>query len=324
MAVQHAPSQMIKGINSILIEALMAQPSRPLLENAATFVPSNSDSEEYAWLGDVPAMTEFVDEVRFDVMTDEGGGASTDTARRSYLRLTNKKFTIGIEIKRDNLADEKTGGLRQRINDMVARGLDHVEKQLVDALTQGDVAGDPDLAGGYGYDGVVFFSASHTARGAQTSSQSNLVSYSGSSTANAQANIASSVALLLNLVDEANEPLNRGLKDFYVIYPPALHQPISEAVTAGIISNTSNVQFKGLNWTLINEPRLTSHSAAEYYVGVNPPGGVKALIYQEREGVTAESLETGDIAFRREVYSYKARKRSMAGYGRWQRMARVA
>ena len=320
MSVLHAPGQMIKGIQSILIEALMAQPSRPLLENAASFVPSISDSEDYTWLGEVPAMTEFIDEVRFDAILD----AARDGSTRSYLRLTNKKYTIGLEIRRDDLADEKTGGLRQRINDMVSRGLDHVEKQLVDALTQGDVAGDPDAAGGYGYDGVVFFSASHTARGAQTASQTNLITYSGSSTANAQANIASSVAAILNFVDEANEPLNRGLKDFYIAYPPALHQPISEAITSQIISNTSNVQFKGLNWTLINEPRLTAHSAAEYYVGVKAPGGTQALVYQEREGVTAESLETGDTAFRREVYSYKARKRSMAGYGRWQRMVRVA
>lgn len=320
MAVSHAPGQMIKGIQSVLIEALMTMPARPLLDNAATFVTSTADSEDYTWLGDAPAMTELGDEVTFGTLTDEFRSGTT----KSYLRLTNKTFTAALEIRRNDLADEKTGGLAQRIKDLVGRALDHVEKQLVDALTQGDVAADPDQAGGYAYDGVVFFSATHTARGAQTSTQSNLVSYSGSSTANAQANIASSVAVLLNLLDEANEPLNRGSKDFYIIYPPALHQPISEAVTAGIVSNTSNVQFQGLNWTLINEPRLTAHSAAEYYVGVNPPGGTRALIYQEREGVTAESLETGDIAFRREVYSYKARKRSAAGYGRWQRMVRVA
>src|SRR3990167_2632495 len=182
--IVHAPSQMLKGIQSTLIEALMAMPSRPLLDNAATFIQSNSDLEDYAWLGQVPAMTEFVDEVRFDTFTDEGGGGASP--QRTYLRLTNKKFTIGLEINRYNLADEKTGGLRQRVNDMVARALDHCEKQLVDALTQGDTAADPDAGGGYAYDGVVFFSATHTARGS-SGSQFNLVSYSGSWPANAQA-----------------------------------------------------------------------------------------------------------------------------------------
>jgi hypothetical protein len=40
--------------------------------------------------------------------------------------------------------------------------------------------------------------------------------------------------------------------------------------------------------------------------------------------VSFEALESGDEAFKREVYSYKVRKRSVAGYGRPQRMVRVA
>jgi len=314
-----APSQLIKGIQSLLIEALMQPQSLPIFDAAATYVNSNSNLEDYAWLGEVAQVEEFVDEVQFESLSDAGGSASS-----TDLRLTNKKFTGGLEVLRDNLMDETTGGIRQRINDLTARAMRHVEAMLVLALTQGDVSASPDQAGGNSYDGVTFFNATHTARGKQSSTQSNLISYSGSSTANAQTDLAASVTALQNFLDEAAEPLNEGVTEMYVIYPPALHKPIAEAITAQTISQTTNVQFSGLNWNLINAPRLTSHSAAEYYVGANVPGGTKALIYQDREPVSFEALETGDTAFTKEVYRYKVRKRAAAGYGRWQRMVRVA
>jgi phage major head subunit gpT-like protein len=248
MSIVAAPTQLLKGLQSLLIEALASAPKNPILETAATYVTSTSDQEDFAWIGEVSQVVEFVDEVQFDGLSDT-----------SY-ELVNKKFTGGLQFKRDDLNDEKTGGMHQRIMDLANRAQRHAEKQLVDALTNGD-----DSTLGVCYDGGLFFTATHAARGKQTSTWTNLVSYSGSSTASAQDNIASSVALLLNMTDEANEPLNEYADEFYVIYPPALHKPISEAVNAGIVSNTSNVQFDGLKWKLIQCPRLTAHSAAEYY-----------------------------------------------------------
>ncbi len=312
MAIVAAPSQLLKGMQAVFIEALAeVAASSPVFDNAATYVSSESEDEDYAWIGDVAGLNEFVDEVQFAGLSDT-----------SYT-LTNKKFTGGLQFLRDNLNDEKTRGMHQRIMDLATRARQHSEKQLVDALINGDVNSHPDLGGGIGYDGVVFFSATHPARG-DSGEQSNLVSYSGSSTANAQTDLGASVAALLKMKDESGEPLNEYAKNFYVAYPPTLHKPIAEALGAQIVSNTTNVQFAGFSWTLIQSARLEAHSAAEYYVGVNPPGGTKALIYQDREPVTLESLEDGDEAFKREVYSYKVRKRSAAGYGRWQRMVRVA
>jgi len=312
MAIVAAPSQLLKGMNAMFIEALASVTAEmPIFQNAATYVPSSSDDEDYAWIGEAPQIEEFVDEVKFYGLTDT-----------SYT-LTNKKFAGGLQVKRDDLSDEKTGGIRQRINDLAARAAQHAEKQLVDAIVNGDVSGHPDQGGGQGYDGVVFFSASHTAR-ASSGTQSNLITYSGSTTANAQTNIGEAVAALLKMKDESGEPLNEYAKNFYIIYPPTLHKPISEALGSQVISSTTNVQFAGFNWTLIQSARLEADSAAQYYVGVNPPGGMKALIYQDREPVTFEALEAGDEAFKREIYSYKVRKRSMAGYGRFQRMVRVA
>ena len=307
-----APSQLLKGMQSTLIEALQTPVSNPIFENCATYVKSESDDEDYAWIGETAQMTEFVDEVQFDGLSDT-----------SY-PLINKKYAGGLSFKRDDLNDEKTGGMRQRIMDLAARAQRHAEKQLVDALTQGDVDAAVAQNGGRDYTGEVFFNASHAARGKQTATQSNLVSYTGNTTAQAQADIASSIALLFNLVDESNEPMNEYASKFYIIYPPALNKPIVEAVSAGIVAQTSNVQFSGRNLTLIEAPRLTAHSAAEYYVGISDPGMTRGLVYQDREPVTVELLETGDEAFVKEIWKYKVRKRSVAGYGRWQRMIRVA
>jgi len=316
MSVVAAPTQLLKGLQSTFIEALTAMPVRnQIFDTAATYVNSTHDDEDYAWIGEAPQVSEFVDEVQFDALSD------------AEYSLINKKFTAGLQVKRDDLSDETTGGIRQRIMDLAARALRHSEKQLTDALINGDVNASVDQGGGICYDGVTFFNATHPIRGKQTATQSNLVTYTGNTTAQAQEDLKNAIAALMNMLDEAGEPLNEYCDEFYVIYPPALNKCITEAISAGVVSQTSNVQFTGLRWTLIPAPRLTSDATNAYYVGCNCPGAaLKALIYQDREPVTFEALEAGsgsDTAFMREVYSYKVRKRSVAGYGRWQRMVKI-
>jgi phage major head subunit gpT-like protein len=305
-----APSQLLKGLQALFIEQLAAEPES-LVAKIATYVSSNSDKEDYAWLGEVAQLEEFVDEVHFEGLSD------------TNYELRNKKFTGGLQVKRDDLADEKTGGIAMRIRDLASRAARHANKQLIDALINGDVDAPVAQGGGRGYDGVPFFYNAHPARGKQTTTQSNLVTATGTTTAATATDIASALAALINMLDEANEPLNEGAQRFFIVYPPAMQKPIAEAVTAGIIAQTSNVQFSGDSFDLIKQPRLTADDTADYYVGIADTP-VRGLVYQDREPVSFEALEDGDEAFKRELYSYKVRKRSVAGYGRWQRLVKVA
>jgi len=299
----YTPSQLEKGFRALFIEQLMMEPMN-LVADIATMLDSQSNDEDIAWLGDVGPIEEAEDELTFYGLSDT-----------SY-NLENKKYWGGLAIKRDDLNDDKVGGLRIRVMDLAQRARRKPNGLLIDALTNGTTATD--------FTGEAFFTATHTARGKASSSGelSNLITGDGTSTANCATNISEAIAALYNYEDEAGEIANEGFSQIFIVYPPALHKPISEAVRAGIISNTTNVQFGDHNINLIQTGRLTSDSAVDYYIGISD-ALVRGLVWQDREPVTFEAQEQGDTAFLKEVYAYKARFRGRAGYGRWQRLVKI-
>jgi hypothetical protein len=127
------------------------------------------------------------------------------------------------------------------------------------------------------------------------------------------------------MLDEANEPMNEALNSIFILYPPAMNQWITEAVQAGVVSSTSNVQFSAHNIELIMCPRLTGTSTSDFYVGFNDPGIVRGLIYQNRQGPQLEEIGQGSDTWtnlRQVVYSVNAR--GVAGFGKVQRLVKIA
>lgn len=306
MAVLSNPQQLRKDVNATFIETLMAPQPPMLVERIADVVNSNSDREDYAWLGEVQPMNEWEDSLQESDLSE--------TADAGY-GLENKKYTGALRIERDNLADEKTMGLEKRTKDLATRGLYKPDQLLVEAV----IDGTTNLC----YDGAAFFSATHPARGAQTSTQSNIVTGAGVATANVASDLNKAIARLYDFVDEGNEPLNGIVRKLFIMYPPILHKPISEAISAGIISNTSNVQFGDQDFDFIRMPRLTSDSTVDYYIGVADTE-VRGLIWQDREGISLEQSGPGsDTWVQQEQVVYKSRMRGRAGYGRWQRMIKI-
>jgi len=308
------PQQLRKDVRSTFIEALDAGAATPLLDMCATYLQSQSDREDYAWLDEVPNLVQFVDEVQFQSLAE--------TAAAGFAAI-NVKYTGGLSFKRDDLADEKTGGMAMRIKDLAARAMMHADYMLADLLIAGTSADLVADGGGQCYDGGALFSASHSARGS-SGSQSNLLTGTGTTTAQCQADLNSAIAALYNLKDFSGKPVNRGFKQFCIVYPPALNKALSEAVGAEVVSQTSNVQFRNKQITMVQEPLLTADSETDYYLCI-ADAPVRGIIYQEREGVSLEAQENpdSDDAFKREVYNYKVRKRAVAIPGQWRRIVKI-
>lgn len=302
MAITYNPSQLTKGARAIFMEAIATEAN--IVDRLATRVASDSDSEDYAWMGEPPQMDEFVDELKFTPMSD------------ATYQLQNKTYTSGIAVRRKDLEDEKTGGIAMRIRQLAEVAGRHPNKLLTTALTEGTT--------NTGYDGVAFFSASHPARGQQSATQSNLLTGSGTTTANVQTDLNAAVSALANFLAENNEPLNESFSRLVVVAPPILRKPLLEAVNAGIIAQTSNVQLADLGFDLIFSPRLTADSASDFYVGIQDTA-VRGLVFQDRVAMefTAQDNADADSAFTREEYRYKTRYRARAGYGLWQKMVKI-
>lgn len=310
----YAPQQLRKDVRGEFIEALMSPAAPSLVDKIASTMTSTSDKENYAWLGDAPAMVEFVDQLINKQLSEADVTATIGGAGAGY-EIANKTWHSSLALKRDDLADEKTNGLKQRIQDLATRARYAKDKILIDTL----------VANGKCYLGTAataedFFSATHAARGAQTATWSNLYTRSGTSTATAQADISGAISYLYNMLDEANEPMNAQLSKLFIMFPPAMNQFITEAVKAGVVSSTSNVQFGAENIELIREPRLTATHASNYYIGFNDPGALRGMIWQDREGVSLEEIGPGSDTWTnlRQVV-YAAIMRGNAGYGKPQR-----
>jgi len=303
MAISDLPFQTRKDINGLFQEALATPPTLPLMSSLATVVNSTSDQEDYSWLDEVAPLNAFEDEVVFSALSE------TLTA---YTAI-NVLYTGGLSFRRIDMADDKVGGMRLRVNDLMRRGFMDPDVQIASVLNSNPT----------GLFGESLFTATHAARG-DSGEQSNLLTGSGTSTAQVATDIGLGIAKLYTLLDFAGQPFNRGYRQFAVTYPPSLNKQVMEAVVSPIVAQTSNTQFQGVAIVPILEPLLEATSAVDFYISIMD-APVRGVLFQSREGLTAEAQESpdSDDAFKREIYNYKVRYRGVAKAGQWKRIVKI-
>ncbi len=301
--ILYTPSQFLKGAKSLFIQAMAAQ-GPFLLDQIATVVPSGSNKETYAWLGESPQL---------EVEDDDADLPIGDLSDTSY-DLTNKKYWKGLQVKRDHLNDDQVGGIPVRIAQ-----LSQVANRKAGALTIASlVSGTTDLC----YDGTALFNDAHPARAEEGGVQDNLLAGTGTSTSQVSTDINTGITKLATILAENGEPHNEVFTELWIVAPPAMRKAFRESLLAGIISSTTNVAFSDLNVFTHFSARLSD--ADDWYMGIRDTNP-RALIWQDREPVTFEALEGGnDTEFYREIYAYKTRMRGIPGYGKWQTACKFA
>lgn len=313
----YSPQMVRKDINGEFITAIMAPRPPLLIERIATIIPTTSDKENFGWLSEPSVMEEHMGTMPMHTLSDTGLTAETGSDDPGY-EVKVKTFAGAMAFRRDNLADEKVGGYRQRIQDQAARAISYPDVDLVSTL----------VANGTCYLKVgataeAMFSATHAARGDQTATWSNLLTGAGTSAANCVTDITAAVAALYNMKDEADQPMNRGYRQMFILYPPAMDRSIRTAVRAGVISQTTNVGYTDVVFTLISEPLLTGTSAVDYYVGFLDCS-VRGMIWLDREQVQLEESAVGsDLWLNQRQIEYATTRRGKSAFGRPQHMVLV-
>lgn len=294
MSVLYTPNSLEKGLKTLFLQHFASEVN---LVSALAFIEkSDSASESYDWLGQVPQMQEFIDERR------------TAPLSNTKYTITNRTYEATLAVNRDDLADNKTGSVSRRIQQMALRAAAFPNKLTIDAL----VSGTTDLC----YDGTAFFGNSHTARADEGSAQDNLLAGTGTTTSAFAADLSSSKAAMLGFLDEAGEPFHGdGVVGLTCVVPVELEKVAREVLGASMISNTSNVAHQGMA-ELIVSPRLSD--ANDWYL-CRTDAAAKALIFQDRQPVEFEALEgSSDAGFSRRQYQYGVSARYNVGYGFWQ------
>ncbi len=100
-----------KGLRSEFFDRFGATPTH--YQDLATRIVSTSDSENYRWLGTVPAMREW------------GTGRLAKGLRSESYSVENLKYEATIEVDRDEIADDQTGQIRPRIGELAQRAATH-------------------------------------------------------------------------------------------------------------------------------------------------------------------------------------------------------
>ena len=163
---------------------------------------SDQDSEIYRFLGQSPALREWI-------------GSRRPTEPKNFeITVRNAKFEATIPIAVDDMRRETVDQIRPRIRDLGARAAILPQKTLTTLLQANETA----------YDGVAYFGNHLTGRGNRISNaltDSSVVTPATPTTAEMASGILASIENILGALDDQGEPLNEFATEFTVMVPTA-------------------------------------------------------------------------------------------------------
>ena len=265
-------------------------------DKVTTLVMSDKDTEQYAWLGALPGVREFLDERQ-----------AQDMAAYSYA-IKNRTWESTIAVDRAALEDDLYGQIALRIKQMAM-----VAKMHLDTITFGL------LGTGFTspcYDGLPFFgthpiSSSEGAGGTQSNSGTD-----GLSAASLQA----AITQMMRFTDDQGRPA--GVMPNLLVIPPELYWEATQLLNSTFFPDPAPIgsqdlainPLKGM-LTVLTTPYLSSSS--NWFL-LDTKRVVKALVLQMRKDFEFNALEgSSEEGFMRDQYLYGVRARYNVGFGDW-------
>lgn len=258
----------------------------PLYEKIATIVPSTTESEIYAWLGDIPGMREWVGEREIQNLTG------------SDYTIKNKKFELTVGVPRDAVEDDKLGLYNTNIQMLGESCAMHPDKLVFGLLKDGFTLKC--------YDGEPFFSDKHKVgkKAASNISHAPLTLESYIAARTSMLSLTNSKGTALSIVPNL------------LVVPPALEAKAREILVADIVNGTRNTMAGTAEALMV--PELAGNDTAWFLLATQRP--IKPLIYQQRRTAKFVSMtdEKDDNVFWNDTFVYGGDSRGNAGYGFWQ------
>jgi len=272
------------GFNVLFNKALTEV--EPLYNNVATVTTSTTDTETYAWLGDIPGMREWV------------GDREIQNLSGSDYSIKNKPFELTVGVPREVVEDDKLGLYNTSVQMLGQSAAVHPD-ELIFAL----------LASGFTskcYDGETFFADGHKVGKKTTSNK-------GTDKLSLEAYIAARSAMMSQTNSKGRA---LAIVPDLLVVPPALEAAARDILVADYINGTRNT-MQGTAKLLV-VPQLAGKDTAWYLLATSRP--VKPLIFQERTKPQFVSMtaETDENVFYAKKFVYGVDYRGNAGFGFWQ------
>lgn len=297
---------LLPGVKGIFFEAYDNAPAGGY-ERYATIINSNRDTEQYAWIGAVPKMREFIGERQ--VRDLKGYNHS----------IQNKTWEATIGVERSAAEDDQLNHVRYRVQTLAREARRHQDELCASALINAytSVTGSATTC----YDGQNLVSASHPGY----STQSNY----GSTTTLSAAAVQAGMIAMQSLVDDQGKPW--GIRPNLLIVGPALEFRAREIIQSSIVvakvgegtagtGATASTPYKNVlegAMDILVVPYLIG-SAAYYWYLVDTTAAVRPVIFQVRTEPEFTALESqSEAGFMRDEFFYGVRARYAVGGGFW-------
>ena len=304
-----------RAIIGTFYQQLAMDPGAGWLDKISMLFNSDQASEEYAWLGQSPAMREWI------------GGRHAKGFRENGLTIKNKHFEASIEVLVSELRRDKTGQVLARIRDLAARTNSHWASLLTSLIINGATT--------VCYDGQYFFDTDHSEGDSGT--QSNKINadisalpaivhgsaVTAPSVEEMQQSIILGIAQILSFKDDQGEPLNETASQFLVMAPMSLYAVANNALAMPRGTNVSEQKIPAtFSVDLVVNARLSAWT--DKFVVFRADGNVKPFIRQEEVGVALKAIAEGsELEFKEDKHQYGVDTWRNVGYGYWQQACQV-
>lgn len=283
------------------------------LDALAMRIDSSVEIETYRWLGQVPAMREWV------------GGRNAKAFRTNGFTVANKRFEATTRVTLDEIRRDQTAQVMVRINELADRAAGHPASLISQLILNG--------ATGLCYDGQYFFDTDHT-EGDNSTNQSNSVTFDisdaathGTATVPAADTMARAimqgVSAILGFKDDQNEPCNENAANFLVMVPPVLMAPTMAAIyNPALDTGATNVlRAAGFNIRPAVNARLTF---TDKFAVFCTDGSQKPFINQVEQDVTLSAKAVGsEFEHDNDAHEYGVKRIGNAAYGDWKKACLV-
>jgi phage major head subunit gpT-like protein len=295
---------------------LETNPGLAWVNGVSNLFGSDQESETYAWLGQSPAMREWL------------GGRQAKNLRQTSQVIRNLHYEATLEIARRDLRRDKTGQIIARVNEYADRAVSHWASLLHTLIEAGESTAC--------YDAQYYFDTDHSegASGSQSNDLSVDISalpcqVHGSTTVPSieemQQCIMQAIVAIMAFKDDQGEPMNENASSFMVLTPPATYLIAQAAVSAQSLTAIAQNLVPSLPANMRIDVQMNARSTWTTKIGVwRTDSPIKGLIRQQETPVELKAKAEGsEFEFDNDAWQFGIDSWRNVGYGFWQRACLV-
>lgn len=278
---------MKSGFNALFNKAYTE--TTPQYEKVAMVVPSSGADETYGWLGQLPALREWIGEREIHNLTATG------------YTIKNKDYELTISVGRNDIADDKIGIYSPLFQEMGVSAKMHPDELIFSLFA----AGFTNIC----YDGTAFFSDKHPLTESGNDFQSNMGTQKLSPHSYEAAR-----SQMMTIKGESGKSL-KIIPDLLVVSPQK-EATARQILFADLIAGNTNVNKNTSDLLVVPELADTP----EYWFLLSTKRAIKPFIFQMREKprFVSKTQDNDDNVFFQNAFLYGCNARYNAGYGLWQ------